>query len=120
MLYKNMFKLCSKSIYTIGLRRLLYKNYIRSFSTNFSVNNPPVVKYLEFVKQEYWSLYTNENLDVNGKKRLDELLPIVKVLEERECVEGNLKSLEDMNSKDQKDDDMRELIAEERQVPIAI
>lgn len=118
-MYKNICRNVSKSLITFVSKRVVNKTYIRNSSFksyNFTIKSAPVVKYLEFIKHEYWNLYTSENVDNKARIRLDELLPVMKILEEKECVEGNLKNLDDINSKDEEDKDMKELIAEERQV----
>lgn len=78
------------------------------------ISDPAVQKYFEYLKSEYWDLKTKVSKDRAEKTKLLELLPVVKVLEERSCVVENLKNLEELNEKDSEDKDMVELLQEER------
>lgn len=78
------------------------------------ISDPAVLKYFEYLKNEYWDIKTKVSKDRAEKTKLLELQPVVKVLEERSCVVENLKNLEELNEKDSEDKDMVELLKEER------
>lgn len=82
----------------------------RKFSTDVSFQDEKVKIFLENLRKEFYDLrVTNEDFH-----RMNQLSEVVRSIEQRNVLLGNITSLEDM--KNEKDEDMRELIKEENQV----
>lgn len=82
----------------------------RKFSAEISFQDEKVKKFLDNLRKEFYDLRVN-NEDF---QRMNKLSEVVRSIEQRNVLLGNITSLEDMNN--EKDEDMRQLIKEENQV----
>lgn len=100
-------------------RHLCYSsNLLRFYSHQpapfLSLSNDKVQKYLENIRNEFYVLKVSENIDKIKRRRLTMLSHIVELFEQRKCVLENINALKEL--KDEKDDEMVNLMKEEREV----
>lgn len=103
--------------------RIGFKN-IRLFTNNaiwdprLSLENKNLVRYLDNLKQEFYTLKTSSGLKANDHFRIKELSDVVDTYEKRNCVVENILSLSDLNS--ETDEDIKSLILEEKETYLNI
>lgn len=120
MFLKHLTKLSPFIHHTLGhgrhaqRTRLLCSHAADDFA-GLSLASPKVQRFLESIGQEYEDLTRNEQRSREGHRRLATILPLVKVMDERNSVLDNLKQLQ-TEMKEEKDKELVALIEEEKQV----
>ncbi|XP_055852586.1 peptide chain release factor 1-like, mitochondrial [Episyrphus balteatus] len=82
----------------------------RKYSNSISFQDEKVKTFLENLRKEFYDLRVNNE----DYQRINKLSEVVRSIEQRNVLLGNITSLDDM--KNEKDEDMRQLIKEENQV----
>ncbi|CAG4954448.1 unnamed protein product [Colias eurytheme] len=103
------------------LRSLFHReNYLlmhKYYSQNvLNISDPAVQTYLKHLMIEYDTLHIKARRTVEENKRLHEIKPIVSVLEQRIALFDSIESLKELTKKDQKDEEIKQMIKEEAKI----
>lgn len=91
----------------------------RCYSQNaVNLSDPAVQTYLKHLIVEHENLYTKPKRSSDETRRLQEIKPIVSVLEQRIALYDSIESLKDLNKKEN-DDEIKKMIKEEAQIYLA-
>ncbi|VVC93336.1 peptide chain release factor 1 [Leptidea sinapis] len=107
-----------------SVRALLYRDtlpIICKYSSQKSLNlsEPAIQTYLKHLMIEYDVLLTRARRTVEESRRLYEIKPIVSVLEQRITLYDSIESLKDLNKKEEKDEEIKDMIKEEAEIYLA-
>ncbi|XP_013149726.1 PREDICTED: peptide chain release factor 1-like, mitochondrial [Papilio polytes] len=91
---------------------------LRRYSSQNTINlsDPAVQTFLKNLMVEHDNLHTKSRRTLEEAKRLQEIKPIVTVLDQRITLFDSIESLKELNKRDGQDEEMQKLIKEEAQL----
>ncbi|CAH0727499.1 unnamed protein product, partial [Brenthis ino] len=91
---------------------------LRRYSSQSTINlsDPVIQTYLKNLVLEHETLQTKIRKNAEDTKRLQEIKPIVKVLEQRIALFESIQSLKELNSREGKDEEVKKMIKEEAEI----
>lgn len=96
------------------LENLVLRRYSAQNSINLS--DPAVQTYLNRLMLEHANLETKPRRNFEETRRLQEIKPIVLALEQRIALFDSIDSLKELNKRDGKDEEIKQMIKEEAQI----